>query len=48
VASGGVTFILAERTANTFLFASLYGNPVDLVPGVARLGPWSTFHRPPG
>ncbi|RPJ60888.1 MAG: ABC transporter permease [Acidobacteria bacterium] len=27
----GVTFLLPERTANTFLFASLFGNPVDLV-----------------
>jgi len=27
----GVTFLLPERTANMFLFASLFGNPVDLV-----------------
>jgi len=27
----GVTFLLPERTANTFLFVSLFGNPVDLV-----------------
>ncbi len=27
----GGTFVLPERTANTFLFASLFGNPVDLV-----------------
>lgn len=27
----GGTFLLPERTANTFLFASLFGNPVDLV-----------------
>lgn len=27
----GVTFLLKERTANTFIFASLFGNPVDMV-----------------
>lgn len=27
----GVTFLLKERTANTFIFASLFGNPVDIV-----------------
>ncbi len=27
----GGTFLLPERTANTFLFASLFGNPVDVV-----------------
>lgn len=27
----GGTFLLKERTANTFIFASLFGNPVDLV-----------------
>lgn len=27
----GVTFLLKERTANQFLFASLFGNPVDMV-----------------
>jgi hypothetical protein len=27
----GETFLLKERTANTFIFASLFGNPVDMV-----------------
>lgn len=27
----GGTFLLKERTANTFIFASLFGNPVDMV-----------------
>jgi Cu-processing system permease protein len=27
----GVTFALKERTANTFIFSSLFGNPVDMV-----------------
>jgi Cu-processing system permease protein len=27
----GVTFALRERTANTFIFSSLFGNPVDMV-----------------
>jgi Cu-processing system permease protein len=27
----GGTFLFKERTANTFIFASLFGNPVDLV-----------------
>lgn len=27
----GVTFVLKERTANTFIFSSLFGNPVDMV-----------------
>ncbi|HKZ79270.1 MAG TPA: ABC transporter permease subunit [Pyrinomonadaceae bacterium] len=27
----GVTFFLGERTANVFIFGSLFGNPVDLV-----------------
>jgi ABC-type transport system involved in multi-copper enzyme maturation permease subunit len=27
----GVTFLLKERSANQFLFAGLFGNPVDLV-----------------
>ena len=27
----GLTFLLTERTANTFIFASLFGNPVDMV-----------------
>jgi Cu-processing system permease protein len=27
----GVTFLLKERTANMFIFLSLFGNPVDLV-----------------
>ena len=27
----GGTFLLKERTANTFLFISLLGNPVDMV-----------------
>jgi len=26
----GVTFLLKERAANTFIFASLFGNPVDM------------------
>jgi Cu-processing system permease protein len=27
----GVTFLLKERTANVFIFVSLFGNPVDMV-----------------
>jgi Cu-processing system permease protein len=27
----GVTFLLSERTANRFIFVSLFGNPVDMV-----------------
>ena len=27
----GVTFLLKERTANAFIFGSLFGNPVDMV-----------------
>jgi Cu-processing system permease protein len=27
----GVTFLLKERTANVFIFSSLFGNPVDMV-----------------
>jgi Cu-processing system permease protein len=27
----GVTFLFSERTANTFIFGSLFGNPVDMV-----------------
>jgi Cu-processing system permease protein len=27
----GLTFMFRERTANTFIFVSLFGNPVDLV-----------------
>ena len=27
----GLTFLLQERTANAFIFASLFGNPVDMV-----------------
>jgi Cu-processing system permease protein len=27
----GMTFLFTERTANTFIFGSLFGNPVDLV-----------------
>jgi len=27
----GATFLFKERTANSFLFASLFGNPVDMV-----------------
>ena len=27
----GLTFLLKERTANTFIFASLFGNPVDMI-----------------
>jgi Cu-processing system permease protein len=27
----GATFLLKERTANNFIFASLFGNPVDMV-----------------
>jgi len=27
----GATFLFKERTANAFLFGSLFGNPVDMV-----------------
>jgi Cu-processing system permease protein len=27
----GLTFLLKERTANVFIFASLFGNPIDMV-----------------
>ncbi|PWT86616.1 MAG: hypothetical protein C5B58_01125 [Acidobacteria bacterium] len=41
----GMTFLFKERTANAFIFFSLFGNPVDLVrvSGLINLGGTTVF-----